>query len=254
MEKVEKMQPSQQILHAILGLEKPWCIAKFNISHSLNRIDVWIDQEVTYVEKSRWFGLKKIKVQLLDSRATAYTKWRHLNLERWPLYVHSPLPLPTSLMRMPWTGERGQQFSHALGNSVFSMMGEGASLATICAVLQVDLIDLWKYKQALDKGQIGVQASDAKFFNQAFINAESLAKNAAGSAVPSIDHPVWQAIASGTMELEIKTLSLRLLLTRVKSQYFIAADNEVRALRIRELHRFFEKNQRLLSHELRQIM
>jgi hypothetical protein len=249
------MNSQSALWTTLLGIEAPWVVTKFQFNHSLKRVDIWIG--VQHVEiKSGWFGSKKSQAAPVTISVARYEKWRHLNLAGWQTYIHSPWPTPVALLQKSWVGEAGQQFSHALSRLVFTMMGEGASLATICAALQVGLTDLWKYKLALDKGTVGSNAPAARS-KPAFVNTMpqgDAAQAAHESMVPPLDNPVWQKLASGSLDLEIKTLSLRLLLTRVKSQYQMAADDEVRALRIRELHRFFDKNQRALSHELGQLL
>jgi hypothetical protein len=249
------MNSQSALWTTLLGIEAPWVVTKFQFNHSLKRVDIWIG--VQHVEiKSGWFGSKKSQAAPVTISVARYEKWRHLNLAGWQTYIHSPWPTPVALLQKSWVGEAGQQFSHALSRLVFTMMGEGATLATICAALQVSLTDLWKYKLALDKGTVG---SSAQVIKTKVAAVQTLANTHAAAAaresmVPSLDDPVWQALATGSREIEIKTLSLRLLLTRVKSQFQMAADDEVRALRIRELHRFFEKNQRALSHELGQLL
>jgi hypothetical protein len=239
----------------LLGLEAPWVVTKSQFNENLKRVDIWIGIQHVQI-KSGWFGRKKSSVVSATFNVASYEKWRHLNLAGWQTYVHSPWPTPSALVQKPWVGEAGQHFSHALSRLIFTMMGEGASLATICAALQVSLTDLWKYKLALDKGTVGSSAPAIKT-KPAFVNTladGSTTMVARENMVPPLDDSVWQALAAGGMEIEIKTLSLRLLLTRVKSQYQMAADDEVRTLRIRELHRFFDKNQRALSHELGQLL
>jgi len=48
-------------------------------------------------------------------------------------------------------------------------------------------------------------------------------------------------------------LGLRLLLSRLRTQFEVIADDEVRLLKLQELHRYFVKNRRLLTHELAQL-
>ena len=71
--------------------------------------------------------------------------------------------------------------------------------------------------------------------------------------VPDVSDPVWMQLASGGIEPDIRVLSLKLLLTRIRSQMDIIHDDEVRMLKLRELHRYFVKNARMLGHELAQI-
>lgn len=43
------------------------------------------------------------------------------------------------------------------------------------------------------------------------------------------------------------------MLSRVRSQLAVITDDEVRELKVRELHRYFVKNARMLGHELKQL-
>ncbi|HNB89487.1 MAG TPA: hypothetical protein PLP91_03795, partial [Plasticicumulans sp.] len=78
---------------------------------------------------------------------------------------------------------------------------------------------------------------------------------AAGAApgLPEADDPVWGRLAGGDISIDIGVLSLKLLLTRVRSQYEAMPDDESRRLKARELHRFFVKNLRMLGAELQQL-
>jgi hypothetical protein len=249
------------IFDLILDVKSPCEIVKRTVNHNQRRIDVWVAMQAGLVSRdaptqSSWFGFKKTAPKAVQTLAThdltKFNAWRHLDLADWHMVVHTPNPTPSAMLNQPWTGTMGQHFSHSLSRVIFNMLAEGASLAVICTTLKVNLTDLLKYKFALDKGQIGVLPQGAVAAQTAGLsNGVRLGSDAA--VVPALDNAVWTAIAAGRLDIEIKTLSLRLLLTKVRSQYRMAADDEVRTLHIRELHRYFEKNQRSLSHELAQI-
>lgn len=249
------------ILDLILEVKPPFEVVKRTVSHNQKRIDVWISTKVSLANsdapaKSGWFGFRKASVKAEQPRTeidfSTFNSWRHLDLCGWQTFVHTPNPTPDAMLNQPWTGNVGQHFSHSLSRIIFGMFSEGASLAVICASLKINLTDLFKYKFALDKGQIGVlpQGEDASKKNAI---SNELISGVGSNLVPSVDHPVWSEIAGGAIEIDLKTLSLRLLLTKVKSQYRMAVDDEVRSLHIRDLHRYFEKNYRTLSHEIAQI-
>jgi hypothetical protein len=71
--------------------------------------------------------------------------------------------------------------------------------------------------------------------------------------VPDVTDPVWMQLVNGEMKLDIRVLSLKLMLTRVRSQLEVISDDEVRLLKLRDLHRYFVKNERVLGHELAQL-
>jgi hypothetical protein len=72
--------------------------------------------------------------------------------------------------------------------------------------------------------------------------------------VPDATDPVWQQLAEGQVDLDIRTLSLKLMLTRMRSQMDVIRDSDVRLLKLRELHRYFVKNKRMLGYELDQLL
>lgn len=71
--------------------------------------------------------------------------------------------------------------------------------------------------------------------------------------VPDVSDPLWQALLMGERDLDVRALSLRLLLSKLRGQARALQDDEVRMLKLVELHRFFEKNQAVLRHELSQL-
>ena len=249
------------ILDLILDVKSPCEIVKRTVNHKQRRIDIWIALQASLESqdkptKSSWFGFKKaipqVVLEVEAADLTTFKSWRHLDLAEWQIVVHTPSPTPSAMLDQPWTGVVGQHFSHSLSRVIFNMLAEGASLAVICTTLKINLTDLFKYKFALEKGQIGVlMHGDAARLTTA-LSSDALSESGV-TVVPALDNVVWTAIATGKLDIEIKTLSLRLLLTKVRSQFRMAADDEVRTLHLRELHRYFERNQRVLSHELAQI-
>lgn len=244
----------------LLDIVHPFAIVKSAASQNNRRIDIWISDQTTLpaelaVAKTGWFGLKKEAVQTsnITPDVSKYQEWRHLDVAGWKMFVHTPSPTPASMVDAPWTGKAGQKFTNAMSRTIVMMMGEGATPALICSTLRLDLSDLWSYKSALEKGLVGIQAQGLNVVRAQAAAANFGLKSHISSTVPGYDSPIWLKIANGTFHLDIKTLSLRLLLTKVKSQYLVALDDEVRSLHVRELHRYFEKNQRVLSHEIVQI-
>jgi hypothetical protein len=222
------------ILDLLLGVKSPCEIVKRTVNHNQKRIDVWVAMQASLASqdaptKTSWFGFKKAvpkTAQELDAPdLTEFNAWRHLDLAEWQIVVHTPSPTPPAMLNQPWTGVVGQHFSHSLSRVIFSMLAEGASLAVICTTLKVNLTDLLKYKFAIDRGQVGVLPQGAGAAQTIALPSERSGSGA--SVVPSLDNAVWTAMAAGKLDIEIKTLSLRLLLTKVKSHFRLAVDDEI---------------------------
>ena len=80
----------------------------------------------------------------------------------------------------------------------------------------------------------------------------SAQKNNVG-ALPDASDPLWLALLTGEKDLDVRALGLRLLLSRLRGQTRQLQNDEARMLKLVELHRFFEKNQAMLRHEISQL-
>jgi hypothetical protein len=128
---------------------------------------------------------------------------------------------------------------------VVGMMRDGVKLHTICSTLDISVGDLWKFKHSLDIGETGLNCV-----------AESPSQSLEAipmSRVPEPDSLVWVALLDGSVNLDIRLLSLRLLLTKMREQMRMITDPEVRLLKCHELQRFFLRFEKTLDHELTQI-
>jgi hypothetical protein len=127
-------------------------------------------------------------------------------------------------------------------------------LQSVCTLLDLSLQDVWRYRYALDTGRAGGSEPVARQTEPAPAPAATPAGAApANTAVPDVTDPVWLRLLDGDLSLDIKVLSLKLMLTRLRSQLDLIQDEEVRMLKLKELHRYFVKNERVLNHELDQL-
>src|SRR5574343_187129 len=64
---------------------------------------------------------------------------------------------------------------------------------------------------------------------------------------------IWLELLSGQRQIDIRALSLKLLLTKLRDQAQQITDAEVRLLKAHELQRYFVRHAHLLGHELAQL-
>lgn len=234
------MADDAQVLQKILRLEAPWTVRGYHFAANGRRLDI----SVGIIAPRSWFGRFK-QVQTEEAERI----WRHVNFENCHVYIHAFLPQGSSLPNATWAAEDDGPFTRAMSRQVFALLREGASYEGICTLLGVAFNDIWKFKYALDSGQAKetpTESSDTL--------AEYFEPPAAGSNnVPDVTSPIWQNLLEGGLELDIRVLSLKLLLTRIRSQLDLVPDEEMKHLKMRELHRYFVKNQRMLGHELEQL-
>jgi hypothetical protein len=64
---------------------------------------------------------------------------------------------------------------------------------------------------------------------------------------------VWEQLISGDLNIQIKTLSFQLILTKLRQQFSMQQNDEVKIMKLRELHRYVERATRYLSRPCRRI-
>lgn len=236
------------LLGRLLQLNEPWTVRDFRFDPGARRIDVWIGLEV----QRGWFGLGRKSVE----PESAERVWRHIDLAGWRTHLRVLAPPGADLSALPWAGSADMPFSQALSKQVFALFNEGVSLNGICAITGIPLQELWKFKYALDQGKtaIGDANRAATAATPGASATEAPVSDAVGADdVPDLADPIWLQLIEGQRDIDIRALSLKLLMTRLRSQMELITDDEVRMLKLRELHRYFVKNARMLGHELSQL-
>lgn len=226
------------LLRQLLLIEHPWEVCEYRLDIRKRRCDVWIAHQ----PERGWFGRPK------GASPGETAVWQHLAIGPVRFHLHVTVPHGVEVGEAAWMGEPGMPFTRALAGRVFALFGEGVPLPSVCALMDLSLQDVWRYRFALDTGRArGGQAERARPRDEADAPA------AAGHSVPDVTDPVWQRLLDGDLSLDIRILSLRLMLTKLRSQLALIHDDEVRLLKLKELHRYFVKNERVLTHELDQL-
>lgn len=225
---------AEDLLHKMLEIHYPWQIVRIREDLGKSQIDVWIGRQTG---KGNWF---------FGNRAAAAPEerelvWRHVNLGDMRCVIHAaPVDEPSP---PGWSGKRGMPFSDALARLIASMMREGVKLPSICSLLDLTVSDVWKFKHTLDSGRVGLSGG-----------LPPTVPDAAGiSAVPEPDDPVWEYLLDGSLNIDIRLLSLKFLLTKLREQMCLITDAEVRELKAYELQRYFVRYEQALGHELAQL-
>ena len=87
----------------------------------------------------------------------------------------------------------------------------------------------------------------------AVLAAEPLVAASPSHALPEPSDPLWMALLDGRCALDVRALGLRLLLARLRAQIHSLTDDDVRMLKLVELHRYFTRHQSALGHEIAQL-
>lgn len=224
----------KQRLEQLLELQEPWEIQDIRVVVHARRCEV----DIGVAAPRSWFGFGRKSVAAVERG-----RWRHLDFGAYHLFVHVTAPTSISLDRCAWVGDEGQSLTRRMAAHLSRLLDIGASIEGLCRQFGVDPGEMWRLKQRLETdGRVSARGEPKT----------TLIDNS-GGFLPAVDDPVWQRLAAGDISIEINQLSLRLLLTRIRSQYTASADESARRDKAQELHRFFLKNLRVLRNETSQL-
>ncbi|UCV20003.1 hypothetical protein [Ferribacterium limneticum] len=222
----------EELLHHTLAIHAPWHIVRVRNDLGKNQIDIWVSREA---QRSGWFFAARS-----TSEQGRESVWRHINIGNARCIVHAVIPGEAESADLQWLGETDQPFTRAFARQIAGMFMQGVSFASVCALLDLPVADLWKFKHRLDSGKSGLSGPGS-------------ASDAISAQIPGPNDPVWEELLSGNLQLDIRILSLKLLLTKLREQFAIISDGEVRTLKAHELQRYFTRHEKMLSHELAQL-
>ncbi|ABM38313.1 hypothetical protein [Polaromonas naphthalenivorans] len=238
------------------GIPHPWRATQYRIDEVAAMVHVWITrQPQANVKKKRsWFGLLTAVQAIAEAPVNGpEMQWRHLNCMNFTCQIHTLDVLDERHFDLPWFGQPGLPFSNRLSRQVFACLKEGLEIPAICDIHNIPFADLWKFKHALDNGQVKFEYTASHKTDTAAAGPDAHLSSAGSGNVPDVKDPVWERLITGELNIHIKTLSLQLILTKLRQQVSLQQNDEVKQLKLRELHRYVERNQRSLEYELNQF-
>lgn len=238
------------------GIPHPWRVSQYRMERVTKIVHLWITMHpLPLVEKKRgWFSKNTVAAHTRAPASGPEMHWRHLNFMNFNCQIHTVDLLDQRHHELPWFGQPGLPFSNRLSRQVFACLAEGVEMSAICEVLSIPFADLWKFKYALDQGLVKFEYTPAKKTGPAGATvAAQFLQSASATSVPDVSDPIWERLITGELNVEIKTLSLQLIFTKLRQQFSQQQDDEVKLMKLRELHRYVERNERSLAHELQQF-
>lgn len=273
MKEVQAFSIADYLVQAA-GIPHPWRAVQYRVDEVARIVHVWITRQPksNVAKKRSWFNFSQDPVVPEVPATGPEMQWRHLNCMNFTCQIHTTDALDERHFDLPWFGQPGLPFSNRLSRQIFICLSEGMEIHAICDVFNIPFTDLWKFKHALDNGQVKVEytstwknsnnfnnsnsANNSNSFNSSNSShtGGSISDSAAhASNVPDLDDPIWERLITGQLNIHIKTLSLQLILTKLRQQVSLQQNDEVKRLKLRELHKYVERNQRSLGYELHQL-
>lgn len=228
-------------LHHAMEINPPWHIHDISFNPRQRRIDLWVSR---MPERGGWFSRARPAATQGPGQV-----WRHTNFGGCRCFVH--LAADDSPVSDSWSGDEKAPFTRALARQVAALLLEGVKIPTICALLDIPLEDLWKFKHHLDSGRTGLGIVGYSRSGLPAVPDEK--PTARATAVPDLQDPVWESLLEGSVDIDIRVLSLKLLLSKLREQMRVIKDADVRMLKTHEIYRYFSRHEHLLGHELEQL-
>lgn len=229
---------------SILGVTPPWEVDKIRVETRTKRVDIWLAQAT--------------KTGLLSKASKALSQqgwmtWRHLNMFNYHVYVHAHRDDDLNQKHIQWLGQPGLNLTRAMAKQVVKLLSEGTNYSAVCAILEVELNDIWPIKRALDEGRLTLGGKKVLIKNKKATSDTDTLLGQEDTDIPAIDDNVWEKIAAGELDSHIRPLALKLLITKVRNQLANIQEREGRQVKLNEVRRYFVKHRLKLDSEINQL-
>lgn len=258
METTKSAGMAEQLARAA-NIALPWRATRCHIDVAGRMVHLWITRhpEQRVIKKRNWLGMTTVHIASPPPPEGPDVHWLHLNCMDFACTIHTVDQLDPRHHDLPWFGQNGLPFTNGLSKQLLACLTEGLEMSAICALFKVTFADLWKFKYALDNGLIrfdhAATGKPVASGAAAVAQAQPAPPVSAESGVPEVSDPVWEQLLTGSLVIQIKTLGFQLLLTKLMQQVSLQQTDDVKLLKLRELHRYVERNARSLGMELQQL-
>lgn len=210
----------------LLGVASPWRVTEVLLSESSRTLTVRV--EVPPPPAGLFSRRPAAPVRRL-------LRWEHVALAGMRCKIMAALREGNALPQAPWTADDGQTYTRGLQRQIMDLLLAGATPEQLAVLLRLPFADVWRYKFRLDQGHARpAQAQPVR-------------------VLPPADAPVWMALLHNRVPLDVRALGLRLLLAKLQREAALHGDADLHRQAALELHRYFERGQATLGHEIAQL-
>ena len=237
------MKKDTELCQELLSIGVPWTVQRVECDGREKRIDLWLDTLHT-----SWFGRRKAGTLECGACGRAFAQrapeqvWQHEPLGEYKVFVHAQLPAerdchrrPGCALHRPYFGNTNSPISFGLQERVATLARQGLNESEIARWLGLETTTV--------RAQINARMEAA--ISEAGLNTDATLPD-----VPQAQHPGWQRLLQGEMDGQIRTLSLKLLLSRSRAQISDQADETIARSQIETLRRYCAKHPQVLRCEL----
>jgi hypothetical protein len=246
---------AKELFATLLGLPAGWQIRDIEVSPTQPRIDIHVERAPSALDRL-----------LRRRQETVEHRWQTQPVAGRSCFLHLHVPGGETLPNEPWTGDGGRPFTREFAQRlrvVGTALRTGDERTVYEQTLRVSVTDL-RRQDIFGGGAAAPPSMPMPPPHGASAPAPAAVAPVAPAAVlpaamasaddaplPDGAHPLWRRLALGEVGIDIRSLPLKLLLTRIRMQ--VKQDPRMLADASAELHRFFIDRARILGHEVAQI-
>lgn len=232
----------------VLGVAAPWQITDVRLLPDTEMVSVQIEQ----VENNKsffWFSRR-------NNSPIQRMRWEHISVAGRRCEILLLLRHNQSVPNEAWTGDHELPFTRELTQRVRIMLQEGISMSQLCHLLELPFSELWKYKYRFGVPKESKPQTTPKEKKEvaetpvANVPAPPTVKN---GTLPPANSIIWLLLLKGKLVLNVKVLSLKLLLTKALRDAQGHQNADLHLLAAQALYRYFERNQSMLVFEINQL-
>jgi len=243
------------MLQRLLDVAEPWMATDCRLDPEQRRVSVRIGP----APQRGWFVKREVA-------AERELHWRHLDILGWRCDLTLALPEGAAVPDLPWAGAAGEPFTNALAAKVADGLRAGISADALAPLLglPVDSIKALARSAGLApippvftrRAPLAPPTAPAATAPVEAVAAprEAPVAVAEPADIPDAASPLWLALATGAIDIDIRLLGLKLLLNRIRGLLDTTPDPAERDRKARELHDYFLRNPRQLAHETGQLL
>lgn len=225
------------MLQQVLGLPQPWHVVAVQEASGGTVLTVRIESR----SPSRGLFGRRSQPPLRRQ-----LRWEHLPLAGRRCQLVVGLREGETLPAAPWVGEHVDGYTRALNRWLVDALIAGATLEQLALLLGLPYADLWRFKFRLDQ-------SKGEAVPAATAHAMATPPTGARAALPGPHAPVWAELLHGRVPLEVRSLSLRLLLSKLQREARLHGDTDLHTHAATQLHQYFARNAAALGFEAAQV-
>lgn len=247
---------ANHLLGNLIGIKKPFSIKKAKITPENKKLRLWVTSERTLFNKKDISFCPRCENLSNNIFSMKNLTWYHLKVGGYITEITASIPIYAVRCNTkecgliePWFSPPKSKLSYALTNEIIKLISQQINYSYICDYFKLPLNEIWAIKHQFDSGSLKIDPRGS------LKRIPDRNKNAGIKTIlPPSSQMVWKNILSKSSSFKTSSLSLKLMLTKIKTQVENMDDENSKDMKINELRYFFLKHKKVLRNEISQIL